>query len=146
MKSVAVVGAGYVGLTTGAALAYLGHRVESPALELAALLLERGAFVRAHDPAALPRARREVSLPLEYAETPEAVVDGADAVVLATDWPEYRTWPWEALRPLLRYPLVVDARNHLDGERLVAAGYRYLGVGVPEREVRVGGVYREGGS
>ncbi|TBH21907.1 UDP-glucose dehydrogenase family protein [Thermus thermamylovorans] len=106
---------------------------ESPALELAALLLERGAFVRAHDPVALPRARREVALPLEYAETPEALLRGADAAVLATDWPEYRTWPWGSLRALFRTPLVVDARNHLDGEELLRLGYRYLGVGVPQR-------------
>ena len=105
---------------------------DSPALALARLLLERGAFVRAHDPVALPRARREVGRSLEYAETPEAVLAGADAVVLATDWPEYRTWPWRELRPLLRHALVVDARNHLDGEALARAGYRYLGVGIPD--------------
>lgn len=106
---------------------------ESPALELAALLVERGAFVRAHDSVALPRARREVALPLEYAEAPEALLQGADAAVLATDWPEYRTWPWASLRGLMRTPLVLDARNHLDGEELLRLGYRYLGVGVPSK-------------
>jgi UDPglucose 6-dehydrogenase len=104
---------------------------ESPALELARLLLDRGAFLRAHDPVALPRARKEVSLPLEYAETPEEALRGADAVVLATDWPLYRTWPWQELKPLLRTPLVLDARNFLDGKALEALGYRYLGMGVP---------------
>ncbi|GAA6763998.1 MULTISPECIES: UDP-glucose dehydrogenase family protein [Thermus] len=104
---------------------------ESPALELAALLLERGAFVRAHDPAALPRARREVDLPLEYAEDPRTLLEGADAVVLATDWPEYRTWPWGELKGFVRIPLVVDGRNFLDGEALAALGYRYVGLGVP---------------
>jgi UDPglucose 6-dehydrogenase len=104
---------------------------ESPALELARLLLNRGAFLRAHDPVALPRARKEVSLPLEYAETPEEALRGADAVVLATDWPLYRTWPWQELKPLLRTPLVLDARNFLDGKALADLGYRYLGMGVP---------------
>src|SRR5690606_2535367 len=104
---------------------------ESPALALADLLLKRGAFVRAHDPVALPRARREVALPLEYAETPEEALRRADAVVLATDLPEYRTWPWERLRGLLRVPLVVDGRNFLDGKALAAMGYRYVGVGIP---------------
>jgi UDPglucose 6-dehydrogenase len=104
---------------------------ESPALALAELLLERGAFVRAHDPEAIPRARQEVSLPLEYAETPEEVLRGADAVVLATDWPLYRTWPWQELKPLLRTPLVLDARNFLDGKALADLGYRYLALGVP---------------
>jgi UDPglucose 6-dehydrogenase len=104
---------------------------ESPALELARLLLDRGAFLRAHDPVALPRARKEVSLPLECAETPEEALRGADAVVLATDWPLYRTWPWQELKPLLRTPLVLDARNFLDGKALADLGYRYLGMGVP---------------
>jgi UDPglucose 6-dehydrogenase len=104
---------------------------ESPVLELARLLLDRGAFLRAHDPVALPRARKEVSLPLEYAETPEEALRGADAVVLATDWPLYRTWPWQELKPLLRTPLVLDARNFLDGKALADLGYRYLGMGVP---------------
>jgi UDPglucose 6-dehydrogenase len=104
---------------------------ESPALELARLLLDRSAFLRAHDPVALPRARKEVSLPLEYAETPEEALRGADAVVLATDWPLYRTWPWQELKPLLRTPLVLDARNFLDGKALADLGYRYLGMGVP---------------
>jgi UDPglucose 6-dehydrogenase len=72
-----------------------------------------------------------VSLPLEYAETPEEALRGADAVVLATDWPPYRTWPWEELKPLLRTPLVLDARNFLDGKALADLGYRYLGMWVP---------------
>ncbi|BCP97566.1 UDP-glucose 6-dehydrogenase [Thermus thermophilus] len=104
---------------------------ESPALALAELLLKRGAFVRAHDPVALPRAKREVGLPLEYAEDPRALLRGVDAVVLATDWPEYRTWPWGELKGLLRTPLVVDGRNFLDGKALAAQGYRYVGMGVP---------------
>lgn len=104
---------------------------ESPALALAELLLARGAFVRAHDPAALPRAKREVALPLEYAEDPQALLRGVDAVVLATDWPEYRTWPWGELKGLFRTPLVVDGRNFLDGKALAAQGYRYVGMGVP---------------
>lgn len=104
---------------------------DSHALELARLLLERGAFVRAHDPVALPRARQEVALPLEYTPTPEEALRGADAAVLATDWPEYRDWPWEALKGLMRRPLILDGRNALDGERLARAGYRYLGMGVP---------------
>ncbi len=104
---------------------------ESPALELAKRLLDRGAFVRAHDPVALPRAKREVALSLEYAETPGDLLRGVDAVVLATDWPEYRTWPWADLKPLMHTPLVVDGRNFLDGKALAALGYRYLGMGVP---------------
>lgn len=103
---------------------------ESPALELARLLLERGAFVRAHDPVALSRARREVNLPLEYAQSPEELLRGVDAAILATDWPEYRTWPWQELKGLFRIPLVVDARNHLDGPYLSSLGYRYVGMGI----------------
>lgn len=104
---------------------------ESPALELAKLLLERGAFVRAHDPVALQRAKREVHLTLEYAEEPDVLLRGVDAAILATDWPQYRLWPWVELKPLFRTPFIVDARNFLDREKLLEAGYRYVGIGIP---------------
>ncbi|RTG94423.1 UDP-glucose 6-dehydrogenase, partial [Thermus scotoductus] len=49
----------------------------------------------------------------------------------STDWPEYRTWPWERRRGLLRVPLVVDGRNFLYGKAFAAMGYRYVGVDIP---------------
>jgi UDPglucose 6-dehydrogenase len=59
-------------------------------------------------------------------------LDGADAAVLVTEWPEFRELDWAgAVKDLMRSPLVVDGRNFLDDEALRAAGYTYEGIGRP---------------
>lgn len=103
---------------------------DSPAIDIARRLLDRGAWVRAHDPVALDRARREFSdLGVAFEDDVEAVARDADALVLVTEWPAYRELPWEKIASLMRGYLVVDGRNALDGERLRAAGIHYLGIG-----------------
>ncbi|HPQ16298.1 MAG TPA: UDP-glucose/GDP-mannose dehydrogenase family protein, partial [Bryobacteraceae bacterium] len=59
----------------------------------------------------------------------ETLAAEADALVLVTDWPEYRNLPWSALAKLMRTPLVVDGRNFLERDVLERAGFRYLGMG-----------------
>ena len=103
---------------------------DAPALDIARQLLARGAKVKAHDPIALERARKEnPDLALAYCQAAEEVFEDADAVVLATEWPEYRELNWEKLRSLMRHPFVLDGRNFLDRERLRNAGYGYAGFG-----------------
>ena len=103
---------------------------DAPAVTIAQQLFERGARVRAHDPVALPRARRELAeLGVAYCDAVEEAAADADALVLVTDWPHYLDLPWERLAGSMRTPLVLDGRNALDRERLVRAGFRYLGMG-----------------
>ena len=103
---------------------------DAPALDLAHRLLSLGLNVKAHDPMALARARREFPhLGVTYCETPDEVVQDTDALVLVTDWPEYHELPWERLVALMRGRLVLDARNFLDKSRLVQAGCTYVGIG-----------------
>jgi len=103
---------------------------DAPALDIARRLIDRGAKVRAHDPVALDRARQDYSgLPICYTESLETLAAEADALVLVTDWPEYRNLPWSALAKLMRTPLVVDGRNFLERDVLERAGFRYLGMG-----------------
>jgi UDPglucose 6-dehydrogenase len=103
---------------------------DAPAVTIAQQLFERGARVRAHDPVALPRARRELAeLGVAYCDSVEEAAADADALVLVTDWPHYLDLPWERLAGVMRTPLVLDGRNVLDRERLVRAGFRYLGMG-----------------
>ena len=103
---------------------------DAPALDIAQRLLERGARVKAHDPVALDRARREYShLPVTLCEDAAEAAAGADALVLVTEWPEYRELDWEVLCNSVRTPLIVDGRNFLDRERLQKAGFRYIGFG-----------------
>ncbi len=101
---------------------------DSPALGVARELLARGAHVHAFDPAASENAARELP-DLQIAETAEAVLDGADVVVIATEWPAFRSIDWAAARDRLRRPLVVDGRRLLDRGAMTALGYTYLAVG-----------------
>ncbi|MGE5645676.1 MAG: UDP-glucose dehydrogenase family protein [Acidobacteriota bacterium] len=103
---------------------------DAPALDIAQRLIDRGAKVRAHDPIALERARRECAgLPICFADSMEALATEADALVLVTEWPQYRDLYWAGLAERMRTRLLVDGRNFLDREALEAAGFRYLGMG-----------------
>jgi UDPglucose 6-dehydrogenase len=102
---------------------------EAPALEIARKLIDRGATVRAHDPVALERARREhASLEIGWCETAEQLAQDADALVLVTEWPEYRELDWELLASRMKSPLVLDGRLFLDRARLSKSGLRCVGV------------------
>jgi UDPglucose 6-dehydrogenase len=104
---------------------------DSPALGVAARLLDRGAVVQAYDPEAGANALRE--LPgLELRLTAEDALTGADVAVIATEWPEFAMLDWAELRSVLRTPLVVDGRRLLDGDGLRRLGFRYLAVGTPD--------------
>jgi UDPglucose 6-dehydrogenase len=103
---------------------------DAPALDIAKRLIGRGAKVLAHDPVALTRAKVEPALPqLHYKDRPEEVFDGASALVLATEWPEYRRIPYSELRGRMKTPTFLDGRNFLDPEDMTKYGYRYIGVG-----------------
>jgi UDPglucose 6-dehydrogenase len=111
----------------------------SPAIRLAARLLDGGADVRAHDPAAGENARR-VLPDLHVTQTAEEAIRGADAVVIATDWAVYRDLPWAALRHTMRHPLIIDGRRLLAEADLRDLGYTVhrLGDGGLEDEGAVG--------
>jgi UDPglucose 6-dehydrogenase len=100
---------------------------EAPALDIARRLAERGVRVKAHDPVAMERFRAEQrDLAVTLCGDPADVARDADAVVLVTEWPQYRDLDWEAVAATMRTPLVLDGRNVLDRERLARAGFRYL--------------------
>ena len=103
---------------------------DSPAVDVARRLSALGVRVRAHDPQAMTRARRELaSMDIDFCESPEAMADDADALLLATEWPEYRSLPWAQLAGRMRMPLLLDGRNFLDRAALESAGFRYVGFG-----------------
>ena len=100
---------------------------EAPALDIARKLIERGARVKAHDPVAMERFLEEnPDLDVTLCPTAEEVAEDADAVVLVTEWQQYRELDWEALKGVMRSPIVLDGRNLLDRARLARAGFRYL--------------------
>jgi UDPglucose 6-dehydrogenase len=96
----------------------------SPAVDIADGLLAQGARVKAHDPEG--RLEREG---LVQVDSPIEAALGADAVVVATEWPEFAAVAIDQVAAAMRGNVIVDARNLLDPERVVAAGLRYEGVG-----------------
>lgn len=100
---------------------------DSPFFDVARRLLERGARVRAHDPIALANAQQHPDTAgIAWCDSIETAASGTDALILLTEWDEYRQVDWEALRNSVRNPLVLDARFSLDAEKLNAAGWQYL--------------------
>lgn len=102
---------------------------ESPAIAVVNSLLEAGATVRVHDPEAMSVARGIWGDRVHFAADPYEAADGADALVVMTEWLVYRTPDFERLSKLLRHPVLVDARNLYDPERLSRLGFRSAGIG-----------------
>lgn len=98
---------------------------DAPAVDIAKRLIERGARVKAHDPVAMDRFRQEnPSSEVVCCSSPEDVAEDTDALVLTTEWPEYRDLDWEKLAQSMRSPVILDGRNSLDRGRLTRAGFR----------------------
>jgi UDPglucose 6-dehydrogenase len=103
--------------------------VSSGSIRLARSLMESGAHVKAYDPIAMPDAQQELSGNVRYCDSAYSVAEGADALVLGTGWPEFRTLDFDRIRRIIRNPVVVDTKNLLDGPRMKALGFEYMGVG-----------------
>jgi UDPglucose 6-dehydrogenase len=101
---------------------------EATSLVLSGRLQSEGAHVRVYDPIASGRAR-ELLAGAKVCASAEEALEGADAAVLVTEWPEFRELDWSAAKGKMRKPLVVDGRNFLDGALLQQEGFTYEGVG-----------------
>lgn len=101
---------------------------DAPALDIAKQLVERGARVRIHDPIATANAKTQVNgtEEIQFTDTPEALAAQSDALVLVTEWPQYRRLDWNALKASMKQPILVDGRHFLDADQLRAAGFQYL--------------------
>ena len=104
---------------------------ESPAISIVDKLLEEGAQVRATDPKAIANAREIFRDRVHWSISPYDVATGADALVLLTEWDEYRVLDWTRIHGLLRVPLTVDGRNAWNPTAVTEAGLAYVGVGRP---------------
>ncbi|MBV8050948.1 MAG: UDP-glucose/GDP-mannose dehydrogenase family protein [Acidobacteriaceae bacterium] len=101
----------------------------SSSVRLAKTLVANGARVRAYDPVAIPEARTELNGSVNYCDSPYAVAEGVDALVVGTGWPEFRALDFARIKQLLKRPLIIDTKNLLDSTRLRAMGFEYVGVG-----------------
>jgi len=103
----------------------------APAIEVVRRLLAEGAKVSATDPVAIERAKRVLGgVPL--LQDPYEVAKGADALLLLTEWPEYRDLDWSRIHALMARPLVLDARNALPPEKMKANDFEYHSFGRPD--------------
>ncbi len=102
---------------------------EAPAIEIAQKLIDRGVRVKAHDPIAADRFQRDHGhMGVQLCGTPNEVAEGCDALVLITEWNEYRDLDWECVGKRMRSRLVLDGRHALDREKLTRAGLRYVSI------------------
>ena len=101
---------------------------EAPALEVIHLLQNEGTTVQAYDPAAMPAVARELPT-IILCDNPYQVAEGADALVLATEWNEFKNLDFERIRQTMRQPIIMDGRNLWDPEQLQALGFTYFGIG-----------------
>jgi UDPglucose 6-dehydrogenase len=101
---------------------------EASSLVLAARLEGEGAEVVAYDPVAGEVARGLLDK-VEFRDSPLEALDGADAAILVTEWPEFAELDWSAAAARMNRPLLVDGRNFLDSKALQAAGFDYEGIG-----------------
>jgi UDPglucose 6-dehydrogenase len=102
---------------------------EAPALALIEDLLAAGANVVAHDPVAMDEAKRRLGDRIQYAASNYAALDGADALIVVTDWNEYRHPDFGRIRDTLRRPILIDGRNLYSPEKLEALGFTYRSIG-----------------
>ena len=102
---------------------------EAPSLVTIAALLERGARVAAHDPVAMEEARRHLGERIVYAESNYGALEGADALLIHTEWLPYRRPDFPRMKALMNTPLILDGRNIYRPERMEEYGFEYYSVG-----------------
>ncbi|HMO36118.1 MAG TPA: UDP-glucose/GDP-mannose dehydrogenase family protein, partial [Gemmatales bacterium] len=102
---------------------------ESPALTLIDEMLAEGARLQVHDPEAMNNVRDEYGEKLVYCDRRYEALQGADALVIVTEWQEFRTPDFHLIKELLREPVIFDGRNIYDPTTLKQLGFTYYGIG-----------------
>ncbi|CAN5616146.1 UDP-glucose/GDP-mannose dehydrogenase family protein [soil metagenome] len=103
---------------------------DAPALTLIEHLTERGAHVRVHDPISIANTQKLYpDLPVDYCDTPECLAIGCDALVVVTDWQDYKHLPLTEMRARMRGDFLLDARNLLNPGEVRAHGFTYASIG-----------------
>ena len=102
---------------------------DAPSLAILPALADRGAIIRAHDPAGMDEARHHLPAAIQYAASIDEAVTGADAVVLLTEWNQYRGLDLDDLRARMRGDIFIDLRNVYERELVQLHGFQYTCVG-----------------
>lgn len=108
---------------------------EAPAITIIEALLQAGAIIKAHDPKAMEEARRIIGDRIEYVKNNYEALQGADALILTTEWNEFRRPDFDKVKKLLKNPVIFDGRNQYDYKRMLRRGFIYMPVGkAPENQ------------
>jgi len=102
---------------------------EAPAMAIIEQLINAGARVKVYDPAAMEQTRNRFGNRIEYAADKYAAIKGADALLLVTEWKEFRLPDFERMKRLMRTPLILDGRNIFDRDELHNGGFEYEKIG-----------------
>lgn len=105
---------------------------EAPALAISQELLKQGAVVRAYDPIALDDACRIVSA-LKPCADPYDAAEGTDALIIMTEWNQFRNLDFERLKGIMKSPILIDLRNVYDSDRVISHGFHHISVGRPSK-------------
>ncbi len=102
---------------------------EAPALVLIRELLNAGCKIQAYDPVAMNEAKRIVGDKIQFCQDVYQAVNNADALLLVTEWKEFRMPTWEIVKKVMKNPLIFDGRNIYDKKDLEKQGFQYFGIG-----------------
>lgn len=102
---------------------------EAPSITIIQELLKRGAKISAFDPKAIPSAKEIFGNKIKYAKSGYSALKDADALILATEWNEFRNPDFNVIKTSLKKPIIFDGRNQYDGKKLKEAGFEYFCVG-----------------
>jgi UDPglucose 6-dehydrogenase len=111
---------------------------DSASVPLINALIDAGAHVKAFDPVAMDHARELLPETVEYCDDSYDVAEGADALILVTEWNQFRSLHMDRIRESLRQPIVVDLRNVYDPGRMRDQGFRYFSVGRAAKDIPTG--------
>ena len=109
---------------------------DSPAISIVQGLQDAGARIRAFDPEGMEAAKSCIS-DVTYGADPYAIAEGADAIVLVTEWDAFRALDFPRLRSLMKDPLFVDLRNVYRRDLIARYGFRYVSIGRPNEDISV---------
>ena len=102
---------------------------EAPSLEMIQALLERGATITAFDPEAMPNVRKQLGDRIQLASNQYDTLHQADALIIATEWSEFRTPDFEMIENKLKQKVIFDGRNLFDVKQMEELGYHYESIG-----------------
>ena len=102
---------------------------EAPSLVLIELLLAAGCEIFAYDPVAIPETKRKIGDTIHYGNSIEETITNAEALMLVTEWKQFKTLNPEKIVALMRKPVVFDGRNIFNSEEMRKAGVEYFGIG-----------------